>query len=155
MWFWVFSQSCEPTLSSHWYQKEATTVGHDRGSLTSHDVFCHLHWNCFFQNIINTSKCRNYFNFPGFISLSCSPSCVKSKHSNSSCRGACNSSSVHKFPLLKSFSGDGFAASQRNEAKNVGSELQMCALNSQDDSMYFHLLKIGSTKMEGLTGCLR
>lgn len=52
--------------------------------------------------------------------------------------------------------GDSFAASRRNEAKNVGLELQMCALNSrQDNSMYFRLLKIGSAMMEGLTGYLR
>lgn len=49
-----------------------------------------------------------------------------------------------------------FAASRRNEAKSVGLELQMCALNSrQDNSMYFRLLKIGSAMMEGLTGYLR
>lgn len=62
---------------------------------------------------------------------------------------------MHKFPLLKSFFGHGFAASRRNETKNVGLELQMRALNSQDDSIYFHVLKIGFTKMEGLTGYLR
>lgn len=155
MCFWVFSQSCKSTLSSHWYQREATTVGHDMGSLTSQDVFCHLHWNHFIQNITHIGKCRNYFHFPGIISLSCSLSHAKLKHSNSSCRAACNSTTVHKFPLLKSFFGDGFAASWRNEAKNVSLELQMCALNNQDDSMYFSLLKIGSTKMEGLTGYLR
>lgn len=157
MWFWVFSQSCKPTLSSHWYQKEVSRAllvmirdrSHHRLS------FCHLHWNCFIQNIINVVKWRNYFHCPGIISLSCSLSHTKFQHNNSSCREACNSTSVHKFPLLKSFFGDGFAASQRNEAKNVGLELQMCALNSQDRSICFCFFKIGPTIIEGLSGYLQ
>lgn len=95
---------------------EQGTVGHDMGSLASQAAFCHLHWNGFIQNIINIVKWRNYFHFPGIISLSCSPSPAEFHHSNSSCRATCNSTTVHKFPLLKSFFGDGFAASQRNEA---------------------------------------